>query len=89
MSINNLKINPSSPRTIDNSTIGINSVNPIDYRTIDRVLDATADLIQPQYKKWFAKQALRIGADRYMGIASDARTGKNPDRLFVFLLRNA
>lgn len=72
------------------SSIGSKQKNPIDSRTIDRVLEETADLIEDSsYKKWFAKQAYRLGPDRYMGIASDARCGKQPGRLFVYLLRHA
>ena len=74
------------------SSIGAEAKKPIVDRTIvrevDRALELTADLMTDQnYKKWFATQAYRLGADRYLGIASDARTGKQPDRLFVYLLR--
>lgn len=64
---------------------------PIDNSSIvDRALERTRDLMEDQnYKKWFAKQAIRLGADRYLGIASDAREGKQPQRLFVYLLKRA
>lgn len=59
-------------------------------RAVDTALERTQDLIQdPNYKKWFAKQAIRIGADRYLGIAADAREGRQPQRLFVYLLKKA
>lgn len=58
-------------------------------RRIDTALEKTADLIDDEnYKKWFAKQAIRLGPDRYLGLARDAREGKQPARLFVYLLRS-
>lgn len=63
---------------------------PIDHSSIDRALELTQDLISdPNYKKWFARQAIRLGADRYLGIASEARLGKKPPGLFVFLLKRS
>lgn len=41
------------------------------------------------YKKWFAKQAIRLGASRYLGIAKEAREGRSPAGLFVYLLKRA
>lgn len=70
-------------------SIGSTKLNTIDNSSIDRVLEQTADLMQADYKKWFAKQAIRLGADRYLGLAKDAREGRKPDRLFVYLLRRA
>lgn len=65
-------------------------LTPIDNsQLVDRALVRTSDLYEPQYKKWFAKQAIRLGADRYLGIASDAREGQQPQRLFVWLLKRA
>lgn len=63
---------------------------PIDHSSIDRALELTQDLMSDKnYKKWFARQAIRLGADRYLGLASDARQGKKPQGLFVFLLKRA
>jgi hypothetical protein len=74
--------------TPTNSQSEIKKLRPIDNSSIvDRALEQTKDLIDPQYKKWFAKQAIRLGADRYLGAASDAREGQQPKRLFVWLLR--
>jgi hypothetical protein len=64
-------------KLIDNSTI------------VDRALERTADLYDPEYKKWFAKKAIQLGADRYLGIASDAREGRDKKRLFTWLLKRA
>lgn len=54
---------------------------------VDAALLATADLISEQFKAWYAKQAYRLGPDRYLGLASDARQGRHPARLFSHLLK--
>lgn len=77
---NNSQSEAKAFNTIVNSTI-------VSSRRVDAALENTADLIDENYKKWFAKQAIRLGPDRYMGIARDAREGKQPARLFVWLLR--
>lgn len=58
-------------------------------RTVDRALEQTSDLISPQFKSWYAKQAYRIGADRYLGIAFEARRGRAPAKLFSYMLKKA
>lgn len=76
------------PQSIEQLTVGSNKVRTIDNSTIvDRALEQTSDLITEQFKPWYAKQAIRLGADRYLGIASDARRGKSPSKLFSYLLR--
>ena len=78
------------PQSIEQLTTGSNSVRTIDNCTVvDRALEQTKDLISEQFKPWYAKQAMRLGADRYLGIASDARRGKSPQKLFSYLLRRA
>ena len=80
----------------NNSRLGTKGSNPIDdsktidnSKRVDNALWKTNDLIEPEYKPWFAKQAIRLGADKYLGIADDARSGKQPKRLFVWLLNRA
>lgn len=81
--------------TYSQSAIGTNEDKPIDNSSIvnsdkiDRALEKTADLMEPSYKKWFAKAAIQLGPDRYLGIAADAREGKHPKRLFVYLIKRA
>ncbi|MEO5499452.1 MAG: hypothetical protein ABIR46_03060 [Candidatus Saccharimonadales bacterium] len=75
-------------RTPTNSQSASNEVKPIDNSTmVDRALELTQDLYDTEYKKWFAKQAIRIGADRYLGLAKDAREGRSPRKLFVWMLK--
>lgn len=76
--------------TSTNRQSGTKGSKPIDNSSIvDLALERTSDLYEPQYKKWFAKQAIRLGADRYLGLASDAREGRDKKRLFVWLLKRA
>jgi len=77
-------------------TTGFNRVKTIDNcntsssnTRIDRILAETADLRAPEFKAWHAQQARRLGVDRYLGLAKDARRGKQPARYFSYLLRNA
>lgn len=83
-----------SPQSIVNSQSDSHELEPIVNRTIvnrgvDRALEKAADLIEEPYKPWFAKQAYRIGADRFLGIADNARAGNEPKRLFTYLLKQA
>jgi hypothetical protein len=78
------------PQSTEQLTTGSNTVRTIDNCTIvDRALIQTADLITEDFKPWYAKQAYRLGADRYLGIASDARRGRSPQKLFSYLLRRS
>lgn len=74
--------------TIVNRQLESKDIKPIVNSTIvDLALEKTTDLYEPTYKKWFAKQAIRLGPDRYLGIASDAREGREPRKLFVWMLK--
>lgn len=76
------------PQSIEQLTTGSNIVRTIDNCTIvDRALEQVADLITEAFKPWYAKQAYRLGADRFLGIAADARRGNSPAKLFSYLLR--
>lgn len=76
------------PATTVQLTTGLNEVKTIDNcTTVDRALEQVSDLITTEFKPWYAKQAYRLGADRFMGIAADARRGRNPAKLFSYLLR--
>lgn len=59
-------------------------------KVVDRALDETMDLIgEERMRPWYAKQAYRLGAGRYLGMASDARRGRAPARLFSYMLKRA
>jgi hypothetical protein len=86
------------PRPI--GPIGLNEVKPIgpigrrrtkhDVDRVDHALEHVIDLIDPNYRPWFLKQAYRIGVDRFLGLASEARqNGTNPQRYFSTAVRNA
>jgi hypothetical protein len=58
-------------------------------RQVDDALEKTKDLINPDFKSWYAKRCIEIGYGRYMGLAEDARRGRSPLKLFSYLLRRA
>ncbi len=64
----------------------IEAANPI-----DEALDKTADLITQAFKPWYAKQAYRLGVDRYIGLAKEARQIRNgsPAKVFSSSLKRA
>lgn len=78
------------PLSTEQLTTGSNEVKPIDNcTTVDRALEQVSDLISGEFKAWYAKQAYRLGASRFLGLASDARQGREPAKLFSYLLRRA
>lgn len=84
-------ISRSFPTTEQLTTVS-NEVKTTDNCTtvaVDRALEQTKDLINYQFRPWYAKQVMRLGVDRFMGLASDAREGNTPARLFSHLLRRA
>ena len=86
-------------QTIDYRLSGNNS-KPIDYRTIDNsneygkqekidmLLEECKDVINPDYKKWFAKAFQTMEANQVLKLASQAKAdGRDPERLFCYLIR--
>lgn len=76
--------------------IGLNKTkfNPIAYRIktdskiVDKLLDDYSELIDSRYVHWFAKRFYYIPFDTIHRCASEARQdGKNPQRLFAFLIK--
>lgn len=61
----------------------------VNCTAVDRTLEMVEDLINPTFKHWYALQIMRLGDSRVLGIASDARRGKQPARLFSSLLKRA
>lgn len=55
---------------------------------VDTLLSDYSDLIDHTYVKWFAKRFYTMPFDLIHRCASEARQdGKNPQRLFVFLIK--
>lgn len=76
-------------RTTELKSIGT-TVTTEQVKAVDRALDLTRDLMSPQCPKgWYAQCAYRMGADRYLGMASDARKGRTPAKLFSYMLKRA
>jgi hypothetical protein len=85
-------------------TTGINEVNPtvttvttVEERKLskeqvlgcDMALTMYNDLISDKYREWYCKMFYEIGRERFATLAAQARAdGKNPARLFSFLLKN-
>jgi len=71
------------------------SFNPIANREkttssviVDRLLTDYSDLIDPNYKKWFAARFYNLPFDQIHRAASEARQdGANPQKLFSFIIR--
>lgn len=79
---------------LTNSPIGnrIKNLKPIGNRqlvkTVDQLLAEYDELIEPEYKKWFAEKFYLIHPDVVRRCASEAKQeGKNPKRLFSFLIK--
>lgn len=56
--------------------------------TNNTLLEETKDLINPKFSQWYRKRFTELGKDRVLQLASIARAdGKNPPRLFNYLLK--
>ena len=54
----------------------------------DYLYDQLSDLVNNQFKGWYMKQFYRIGKERVLILASQARSdGKQPAKLFSKLLK--
>lgn len=71
-------------KPIDNCREDLDPVN----NRINQVLQQTRDLRIEKFTAWHARQVRRLGVDRYLGLASDARKGRSPARYFTFLLKH-
>lgn len=54
---------------------------------MDKVFSAVPDLTNQQFKAWYCKAIYRLGPHRFLELASQARKGKQPARLFSALLK--
>lgn len=71
---------------------GINKTLPtgINWYDNDHLFNQLHDLVNPTFKAWYMREFYRIGKDRVLILASQARTdGKDPCRLFSKLLKHA
>lgn len=73
---------------------GINNLNqliPTDKTyDNDRLYDDLGDLVNPQFRAWYCKSFYRLGKDRVLVLASQARAdGNDKRRLFSKLLKQA
>lgn len=56
----------------------------------DRLYEQLSDLVNPQYRAWYCKMFYKLGKDKVLTLASQARNdGKNPPKLFSHLLRSS
>jgi len=67
------------------------SFNPIaNSQLVDRLLSDYSDLIEPTHVKWFAKRFYTLSFDAIHRAAGEAKAdGKDPKRLFAFLIKKA
>lgn len=56
------------------------------YAEVDDAVRQCGNLVVPQYVKWHYRKAYEIGCPRYLQLARMASEGRNPQRLFVYLL---
>ena len=56
----------------------------------DLLFDELSDLVNPSFRAWYCKQFYKLGNQRVLQLASQARAdGKNPKKLFSHLLKRA
>lgn len=56
----------------------------------DYLYEQNSDLVNNQFKAWYMKQFYRLGKERVMILAAQARAdGKQPAKLFSLLLKKA
>lgn len=74
---------------------GVNNLNQLatdncTFKEANELLKILSDLVNTQFKRWYCKQFYRLGRTRVMEIAALAHAdGKDPQKLFSFLLKNA
>lgn len=74
---------------------GINKLKPTDISTDtskydnDRLYSDLHDLVNPEFRAWYCREFYRLGVERVLALASQARVdGKDPSKLFSYLLKN-
>lgn len=72
------------------STIAIDNCNCECHSTfdeVDKLLEAVPDLTNADFRAWYCKAIYQLGCQEFLDLADQARTGKNPPRLFSALLK--
>lgn len=60
------------------------------YFEVDKLLDETSDLVNDTFRSWYCKMYHKLGRERVLVLASQARAdGKDSAKLFSHLLRKA
>lgn len=54
---------------------------------VDAVLADFGGLINDEFKAWYAKAAYAVGVEKFAQLASQAKEGHHPTRLFSWLLK--
>jgi hypothetical protein len=55
----------------------------------DHLYEQLQDLVNPQFKAWYCNRFYSLGREQVLRLASQARAdGKNPPKLFSYLLRS-
>lgn len=57
------------------------------FHTVDILLRQYEDLIEEKYIPWFAERLYTIPFDQIHTAGKEARRGRNPKRLFAFLIK--
>lgn len=58
-----------------------------DWKECNVALSQYKDLVSDEFKPWYCKKFYELGAEKFHQIAGQARHGKNPRRLFSYLLK--
>lgn len=61
----------------------------LSFVDIDKIVNANADLVDCNFRVWHCQVAYKIGRAKYFELASQARTGNQPKKLFSKLLKQA
>lgn len=54
---------------------------------VDNLINNLLDLINPEFKSWYAKAIYKLGRQRVAELAIVARRGANPPKYFSWLLK--
>lgn len=71
---------------------GMNKSKPTDtnWYENDHLFNQLQDLVNPQFKSWYMREFYRLGKDKVLILASQAKAdGREPHKLFSKLIKNA